>query len=82
MHVGGVLVLEAPAGGLEALADLVEARLPLVPRYRQRVVEVPGHLANPVWVDDPEFDVAYHVRRSGAAPARAPSSSCARWSRG
>ena len=65
MHVGGVLVLEAPAGGLEALAELVSARLPLVPRYRQRVVEVPGHLANPVWVDDPEFDVDYHVRRSG-----------------
>jgi WS/DGAT/MGAT family acyltransferase len=65
MHVGGVLILEPPRGGLEAIARLVEARLPLVPRYRQRVVEVPGHLANPVWVDDPEFDVAYHVRRSG-----------------
>ena len=44
---------------------LVEARLPLVPRYRQRVAEVPGHLANPVWVDDPDFDIAYHVRRNG-----------------
>jgi diacylglycerol O-acyltransferase / wax synthase len=65
MHVGGVLILERPAGGVEALADLVAARLPLVPRYRQRVAEVPGHLANPVWVDDPDFDIAYHVRRSG-----------------
>src|SRR5512133_3125264 len=65
MHVGGVLILEAPPGGVDALAALVEARLPLVPRYRQRVVEVPGHLANPVWVDDTEFDIAYHVRRSG-----------------
>src|SRR3712207_6580583 len=64
LHVGGVLVLEAPAGGVEVLADLVEARLPLVPRYRQRVVEVPGHLANPVWIDDPDFDATYHVRRS------------------
>jgi diacylglycerol O-acyltransferase / wax synthase len=64
LHVGGVLVLEAPVGGAEALAELVEARLSLVPRYRQRVAEVPGHLANPVWVDDPDFDVAYHVRRS------------------
>jgi diacylglycerol O-acyltransferase len=36
-----------------------------VPRYRQRVAEVPGHLANPVWVDDPDFDIAYHVRRNG-----------------
>src|SRR3712207_9532492 len=42
MHVAGVLVLEPPAGGLEALVTLVEARLALVPRYRQRVLEVPG----------------------------------------
>jgi WS/DGAT/MGAT family acyltransferase len=65
MHVGGVLILEAPPGGVEALAALVEARLSLVPRYRQRVAEVPGHLANPVWVDDPDFDIAYHLRRNG-----------------
>src|SRR3954451_21165065 len=65
MHVGGVLILEAPPGGIDALADLVEARLSLVPRYRQRGAEVPGHLANPVWVDDPDFDIAYHLRRNG-----------------
>jgi diacylglycerol O-acyltransferase len=65
MHVGGVLILEKLPGGVDALAALVEARLSLVPRYRQRVAEVPGHLANPVWVDDPDFDIAYHVRRSG-----------------
>ncbi|MCW2739594.1 MAG: Diacylglycerol O-acyltransferase [Blastococcus sp.] len=65
MHVAGVLILEAPAGGVEALAALVEARLSLVPRYRQRVAEVPGHLADPVWVDDPDFDIAYHLRRNG-----------------
>jgi diacylglycerol O-acyltransferase len=64
MHVGGVLILEAPPTGVDALAALVEARLPLVPRYRQRVAEVPGHLADPVWVDDPDFDIAYHVRRN------------------
>jgi diacylglycerol O-acyltransferase / wax synthase len=65
MHVGGLLVLDTPPGGVDALAALVEARLPLVPRYRQRVVEVPGQLANPVWADDPEFNIDYHVRRSG-----------------
>jgi len=66
MHVGAVLVLECPSGGLDhdALIELVRARLPLVPRYRQKIVEVPGHLANPAWVDDPDFDVSYHVRRS------------------
>jgi WS/DGAT/MGAT family acyltransferase len=64
LHVIGVLVLEIPPGGMQSLADLVRARLPLVPRYRQRVVQVPAHLANPVWVDDAEFDPGYHIRRS------------------
>ena len=64
MHVGGVLVLEAPREGLESLARHVAGRLALVPRYRQRVLTVPGHLAGPVWADDPDFDVDYHVRRS------------------
>ncbi|MPQ99818.1 wax ester/triacylglycerol synthase family O-acyltransferase [Modestobacter sp. I12A-02628] len=67
MHVGGVLILQSPPGGLDhdRLLQLVRGRLPLVPRYRQRVLEVPGHLANPAWVDDPDFDLGYHVRRSG-----------------
>jgi WS/DGAT/MGAT family acyltransferase len=54
-----------PPGGVDALAALVAGRLPLVPRYRQRIAQVPGHLAAPVWVDDQEFDLAYHLRRSG-----------------
>jgi hypothetical protein len=60
-----VLILEAPLGGVDTLADLVQVRLPLVSRYRQRVAEVSGHPADPVWVDDPEFDIACHVQRSG-----------------
>jgi WS/DGAT/MGAT family acyltransferase len=47
-----------------ALCDLVAQRISLEPRYRQKVRWVPGHLANPVWVDDEDFDIAYHVRRS------------------
>ncbi|WP_436492068.1 WS/DGAT/MGAT family O-acyltransferase [Actinokineospora sp. HUAS TT18] len=66
MHVGGVAVFHKPRSGFSyaELVSLIEHRLPLVPRYRQKVVSVPGHLARPVWVDDPDFDVAYHVRRS------------------
>ena len=64
LHVGGVLVLESPPGGLETLEALVRARLPLVPRYRQRVVQVPGHLARPVWADDAAFEPSHHIRRS------------------
>jgi diacylglycerol O-acyltransferase len=69
MHVGGVAVFE-PASDIDrgfdygALRRLVSRRISLVPRYRQKVRWVPGHLANPVWVDDEDFDISYHVRRS------------------
>jgi WS/DGAT/MGAT family acyltransferase len=66
MHSGGVAVFEPPAGGFdhERLVRLISQRLPFVPRYRQRVREVPFGVARPVWVDDERFDVTYHVRRS------------------
>jgi WS/DGAT/MGAT family acyltransferase len=75
MHVGGVAVFTPPlpedgaepdpAGfDYDALCELVATRISLVPRYRQKVRWVPGHLANPVWVDDEDFDITYHVRRS------------------
>ena len=66
MHVGGVAVFQAPKGGFDhdSLVRLISARIAFVPRYRQRVKWVPGRLANPVWVDDEDFDVSYHVRRS------------------
>jgi diacylglycerol O-acyltransferase len=66
MHVGSVMTFQLPKGGFdyERLVDLVSARIANVPRYRQKVRAVPGHLANPVWVDDEEFDITYHVRRS------------------
>jgi len=66
MHVGGVAVFQPPEQGLDydRLVELISQRIALVPRYRQKVRWVPGRLANPVWVDDSEFDVTYHVRRS------------------
>jgi diacylglycerol O-acyltransferase len=66
MHVGGVSIFERPQAGFtyQQLLDLVGQRLGYLPRYRQRVMEVPGHLARPVWVDDVDFDLNYHVRRS------------------
>src|SRR5439155_8914629 len=66
MHVGGVAIFRRPRSGFsyEAMAELIERRLSLVPRYRQKVLSVPGNLARPVWVDDPEFDLTYHMRRS------------------
>jgi diacylglycerol O-acyltransferase / wax synthase len=66
MHVGSVAVFAAPEEGFDhdALVGLIRARIAYVPRYRQKVRWVPGRLANPVWVDDQDFDVEYHVRRS------------------
>jgi len=65
-HVGGLAILEPSGDGFdyERLVRLLEERISLVPRYRQRMRAVPGNLANPVWVDDPAFDITYHVRRS------------------
>ena len=66
MHVGGVAVFDPPEGGFDfaQFSRLVEQRLPLLPRYRQKVRWVPGHIGNPVWVDDDSFDLSYHVRLS------------------
>lgn len=66
MHVGAVALFRKPKTGLtyENLLKLIEQRITLVPRYRQKVRHVPASLARPVWVDDPDFDLTYHVRRS------------------
>jgi diacylglycerol O-acyltransferase / wax synthase len=66
MHVGSVAVFEEPAVGFDydRLVELIEDRIAFVPRYRQRIQPVIGRLARPVWVDDTDFDLTYHVRRS------------------
>jgi diacylglycerol O-acyltransferase / wax synthase len=66
MHVGSVGIFQPPVDGFDhdRLIGLIAERIAYVPRYRQRLREVPAHLANPVWVDDERFDLSYHVRRS------------------
>lgn len=70
MHVGSLFVLEVPqdvrdrASAFARFSDLVRARLHRVPRYRQRLVDPPFGLGTPVWVDDPELDLSYHVRHA------------------
>jgi len=66
MHAGGVLIVRPPRDGFDydAFVEFIVDRLSLAPRYRQRLATVPAKLANPVWVDDDEFDIGYHVRRS------------------
>lgn len=67
MHVGSVLVFDLPEEGFDhdTLLDLVANRVAYVHRYRQRVRQVPAGLGGPVWVDDADFDLSYHVRRTG-----------------
>ncbi len=65
VNVGATLIVEGAAPSYEQLVTHVENRLELVPRFRQRIVEVPLGIENPVWADDPEFDVCRHVRHLG-----------------
>ncbi len=66
MYVAVLFILRRPRAGLsyEKLLATVEQRLPQLPRYRQKIREVTMNLARPVWVDDRDFDIAYHVRHS------------------
>lgn len=66
MHNATVEIFDPGESGFEyaSLLQLIGDRIAFVPRYRRRLVSVPGGLANPVWLDDPDFELGYHVRRS------------------
>ncbi len=68
MHIGGVSIFEGPAPPFERLEEMVAAKLDAVPRYRQKVRFVPLGLGRPVWIEDPHFNLGYHLRHS-ALPA-------------
>jgi diacylglycerol O-acyltransferase len=68
MHLGSLAVFEGPAPAYDDLITLVEAKLPLVPRYRQVVRTTPLQVFRPMWVDDEHFEITYHVRHA-AVPA-------------
>ena len=68
MHVGAVMIFEGPAPSFDALAGHVRARLHLVPRFRQKLAFPPLETGRPLWVDDPSFNLEYHVRDT-ALPA-------------
>src|SRR6201995_4801843 len=65
-HVGGLTVpdpSDAPAPlNLARLTEVMAERLPLVPVLRRKLLEVPLGLDQPYWIDDPDFDIEYHVR--------------------
>ena len=64
MAIASIAVFEGPAPSYDEVLDYLAGRLPLVPRYRRKLRTVPFRLGRPVWVDDPHFDLRYHVRRT------------------
>jgi diacylglycerol O-acyltransferase len=64
MHVGGISILEGPPPAFEEFLDSLRTRLHLVPRYRQKLKVPPVEAGRPLWVDDPDFNIEYHVRQS------------------
>ena len=66
MHNATLEIFDPGESGFDydALLAHINDRITFVPRYRQAIRTVPGRIANPVWVDDPDFDLGYHVRRS------------------
>jgi diacylglycerol O-acyltransferase len=68
MHVGGLAIFKGPPPAMEELCDQVRGRLHLVPRYRQKLADMGLDSGRPVWIDDPTFNLEYHLRHT-ALPA-------------
>jgi diacylglycerol O-acyltransferase / wax synthase len=64
MHIGAVSIFQGPPPPFEELRAMVAGKLGLVPRYRQKVRFVPLAAGSPVWIDDPHFSLAYHLRHT------------------
>ena len=71
-HVSGLGIFERPDdpgwSAYDALISAIASRLDLLEPLRRRVVEVPFGLDHPYWIEDPDFDLDYHVRQTGVAP--------------
>jgi WS/DGAT/MGAT family acyltransferase len=64
MHVAGLMLFDGEAPPYDQLVEATEARLHVVPRYRQKLAFVPFEQGRPVWVDDPHLNLRYHIRRT------------------
>ncbi len=64
MHVGAVTIFEGPPPPFPEFLDTIRARLHLVPRYRQKLTFPRFETGRPLWVDDPQFNLEFHVRHS------------------
>jgi diacylglycerol O-acyltransferase len=64
MHVGAILIFEGPPPKYVDLVEHVRRRLPLVPRFRQKLVVPPLEAGRPLWADDVNFNLTYHIRHT------------------
>ena len=64
MHVGAIVLMEGPVPSREEFTRHIESRLHLVPRYRQKLAFPRFEMGRPFWVDDPRFNIDYHVRHT------------------
>ena len=68
MHIGGLTLIEGPPPSMDEFLEQIRRRLHLVPRYRHKLAHTALDSGRPVWVDDPSFNLDYHVRHT-ALPA-------------
>ncbi|MGA1213260.1 MAG: WS/DGAT/MGAT family O-acyltransferase [Solirubrobacterales bacterium] len=68
MHIGAVLIFDGEPPPYRDFVAHVESRLPLVPRYRQKLAYPPMDIGRPLWVDDDAFNLSFHMRHT-ALPA-------------
>jgi diacylglycerol O-acyltransferase len=68
LAIGSFAIFEGPAPDFDDFIEAIGGRMPLIPRYRQKLRTVPFDLASPAWVDDPGFDLRWHIRNT-ALPA-------------
>jgi WS/DGAT/MGAT family acyltransferase len=64
MHVGALTEFEGPPPPFTELLDTLRGRLHLIPRYRQKLSVPPAGTGRPLWIDDPSFNLEYHVRHT------------------
>src|SRR5271169_1489916 len=71
MHIGGLIIVEGPPPEMDEFLEQIRHRLHLVPRYRHKLAHTAIDSGRPVWIDDPSFNLEYHVRHTALpAPGR------------
>jgi diacylglycerol O-acyltransferase / wax synthase len=68
MHIGGLTLVQGPPPSMEEFLEQIRRRLHLVPRYRHKLAFTALDSGRPVWVDDPDFNLEYHVRHTALPP--------------